>query len=89
MDGGASISWKLLNAFKTVNTCLYDCLGKCLPYWVTNRNGIAFQLPFRNVGPLKNAQLAPKPASTGKLTPVTAQSRLNNARIECSLNRNF
>jgi len=33
-------------------------------------------MPFRNVVSFKNAQLAPKPASTDKLTPVTAHSRL-------------
>jgi len=29
VDGGASISWKLLSAFRIqiVNTCLYDCFG--------------------------------------------------------------
>jgi len=32
-------------------------------------------MPFRMVVPFKNAQLTPKPASTDRLTPVTAHSR--------------
>jgi len=37
-------------------------------------------MPFRNVVTFKNAQLAPKPASTeNKLTLVTVQWRLKNA----------
>jgi len=78
VDGGASNSWKLLNIFRVLLLVCTAALVKWLPYWVTNRNGIAFRMPFRNVVPLKNAHtvLAPKPESTDKLTPVTVHSRL-------------
>jgi len=66
VDGGASISWKLLNTFSY--TCLYNCFGWWLPYWVTNRNGIAFRLPFRNVMSFKNAQPSPTHPNQRPLT---------------------
>ena len=48
VDCGASISWKLLNTF-SCRRLIFVYFGWWLPYWVTNRNGIACQMPFQNV----------------------------------------
>jgi len=74
VDGGAGISWKLLNTFRLLRLVCTAALIKWLHCWVTNRNGIA----FRNAVPFKNAHtvLAPKSESTDKLTPVIAHARL-------------
>jgi len=84
VDGGASIPWKLLNTFRLLMLVCTTALVKWLPYWVTNRNGIAFRMPFQIVVPFKNAHtvLAPKSESTDKLTPVTEHSRLRKCMHE-------
>ena len=70
VDGGASISWKVLNTFRLIIlVCTIALVSVALPGYQSKWYCIPNAIP--ECSAVENAQLAPKPASAhNKLTPI-------------------